>query len=451
MNRQSSNRAIHDAGPGEDRRILSAPPRIAFAMLSSVLPLELRDDVLGDLQEGFLSRLSDNGNATARRWYWRQALRSLRYARGGANASDPLPGRRTPKLQRAFMGFFKYDLSYAIRQLRGNPGFTAVAVLSLALGIGVNSTIFTVVNGFLLKPLPVADIDEVIEIFTSTPDDPFNMSSYLDYVDYRDAAEAFDGLAAEMTMVYSWNRETHSEMLFGSLVSGNYFDVLGIDPDVGRWFIPEENRTPRTHPVAVLAHGFWERNFAGDPSVIGDTLKFNGTHFTIVGVAPPEFTGTIPIVQPDLWTPLMTEPIINPFDADSTFIEERGRRSLRIYGRLADGSTIELQNIGFSTLSELSIDTLAGALNALDVIKLEQENIRYQQGVAGSEISRFRTQAEVLERKTSVEARAMSRIVDADFADETTRLAKNLLMSDTSSALLVQARVNAAQVYQSLL
>ncbi len=117
----------------------------------------------------------------------------------------------------------------------------------------------------------------------------------------------------------------------------------------------------------------------------------------------------------------------------------------------ADGSTIELQNIGFSTLSELNLDTLAGALNALDVIKLEQENIRYQQGVAGSEISRFRTQAEVLERKTSVEARAMSRIVDADFADESTRLAKNLLLSDSSSAILAQARLNAAQVYQSLL
>jgi len=117
----------------------------------------------------------------------------------------------------------------------------------------------------------------------------------------------------------------------------------------------------------------------------------------------------------------------------------------------ADGSTIELQNIGFSTLSELSIDTLAGALNALGVIKLEQENIRYQQGVIGSEISRFRTQAETLERKSVIESRAVARIVDADFAEETTRLAKNLLMSDTSSALLVQARVNAAQVYQSLL
>jgi predicted permease len=320
-------------------------------MLSTVLPIELRDDVLGDLQEGFLSRLSATGGSTARRWYWRQALQSLRYARGGANAPDPQPGRRTSKLQRAFMGFFKYDVSYAIRQLRSNPGFTAVAVLSLALGIGVNSTIFTVVNGFLLKPLPVADIDEVIEVFTRTPNDPFNMSSYLDYVDYRDGTEAFDGLAAEMTMLYNWNRDTHSEMLFGGLVSGNYFDVLGVEPGLGRWFIPEENKTPRTHPVVVLAHGFWERSFAGDPSVIGDTIKLNGTHFTIVGVAPAEFTGTIPVLQPDLWAPLMTEPIVNPFERESPFIEARGTRSLRIYGRLAAGGTIEQARTQLETVA----------------------------------------------------------------------------------------------------
>ena len=338
-------------GHGDGRRAFSAPPRLALAILSTVLPLELRDDVIGDLQEGFVSRMSKGGGSTARRWYWRQTFQSLRYARGGPEAPGPKKTGLTSKLRTAFMGFFKYDVAYAVRQLRSNPGFTAVAVLSLALGIGVNSTIFTLVNGFLLKPLPVADIDEVIEVFTSSPSDPFSFTSYLNYVDYRDEVEAFDGLAANMTMLFNWNRDTHSETLFGELVSGNYFEVLGIEPAAGRFFLAEENVTPRTHPVVVLAHGFWHRNFAGAPSVIGDTIKLNGTHFTVVGIAPAEFTGMIPVLRPDLWTPLMTEPIVNPFERDSTIIAERGTRSLRMYGRLAADASKEQALTQLETVS----------------------------------------------------------------------------------------------------
>ena len=117
----------------------------------------------------------------------------------------------------------------------------------------------------------------------------------------------------------------------------------------------------------------------------------------------------------------------------------------------ADGSMIDIQNVGFSTMSELSVGSLAGALNALDVIALEQENLRYQQGVIGSELSRFRSQVDVLERKTMIESRAIERIVDADVAEETTNLAKNLLLRDASSAVLAQARLDAARVYKSLL
>jgi len=320
-------------------------------MLSAVLPTELRDDVLGDLQEGFATRLSESGGTKAHRWYWRQALQSLPYSRGSANAPEPLKRRGPSKLRKTFMGFFKYDLAYAVRQLRAHPGFTAVAVLSLALGIGVNSTIFTVVNGFLLKPLPVTDIDEVLEVFTSISEDPFNQSSYLDYVDYRDEVEAFDGLAANMTMLYSWNLETHSEALFGELVSGNYFEVLGVEPELGRFFLPEENVTPSTHPVVVLSHGFWERNFAADEAIVGETIKLNGTHFTVVGIAPPAFTGTVPVLRPDLWTPLMTEPIINFISEGGSLIDQRGSRPLRLYGRLASGVTAQQALVQLETVA----------------------------------------------------------------------------------------------------
>ncbi len=339
-------------GGPTDLRVTASPPRLALALAHTALPLELRDDVLGDLQEGFLLRLAESGGYTARRWYWRQALQSLLYARGGsANAPDPSSGRRTSRLRRAFMGFFRYDLGYAVRQLRANPGFTAVAVLSLALGIGVNSTIFTVINGFLLKPLPVKDIHEVIEVYSTNANTQFNLSSYPDYIDMRDEVQAFQGLAANMTMLYSWNRQTHSETLFGELVSGNYFQVLGVEPAYGRWFLPEENQTPGTHPVAVLGHGFWQRNFGGDPSVVGDTIKLNGTHFTVVGIAPAAFTSTIPILKPDLWTPLMTEPIVNIFSDGRSLIEERGSRSLRMYGRLADGATMDQARAQLETVA----------------------------------------------------------------------------------------------------
>ena len=337
-------------GPAAGRGA-GSPPRLALALAHTVLPPELRDDVLGDLQEGFLWRLTENGGPTARRWYWRQALQSLRYARRSTKAPDPDPGRRTPKPRRAFMGFLRYDLGYALRQLRANPGFTAVAVLSLALGIGVNSTIFTLVNGLFLKPLPVADIHEVVEVFSTRDDRMFDLSSYPDYVDFRDEVEAFDGMAANMTMVFSWNRDTHSETLFGELVSGNYFQVLGIEPAHGRWFRPEEDRTPSTHPVAVLGYGFWERNFAGDPSIVGDTIKLNGTHFTVVGIAPPTFTGTIPVLSSDLWTPLMTAPIVNIFADLQAIIEERGRRSLRMYGRLAEGAMVDQARVQLETVA----------------------------------------------------------------------------------------------------
>ena len=328
----------------------AAPPRLASALLNTILLPELCDDVLGDLQEGFTARLSTGSRSKARRWYWRQALQSFRYARGGAGAPDPLPGRHAPRLQRIFMGFFKYDVGYALRQLRSAPGFTAVAVLSLVLGIGVNAVIFTVINGVLLKPLPVRDIDALVEVFSGTIETPYRTTSYPDYLDYRAAADAFSGIAASFTNIYNWNRETHSETLFGELVSDDYFTVLGLRPHLGRWFLPEENATPATHPVVVLSYGFWERNFGADPSIIGRTIKLNGTQFVVVGIAPREFTGMMPVLRYDLWTPLMTEPLINAFGSTG-LLDERGTRMLRLHGRIAEDASFEQARTQLETIA----------------------------------------------------------------------------------------------------
>lgn len=148
--------------------------------------------------------------------------------------------------------------------------------------------------------------------------------------------------------------------------------------------------------------------------------------------------------------PFARQPTSNTVWAFSAEITKESLSSKSVLSG-ADGDMIDIQNVGFSTLSELSIDTLAGALNALDVIALEQENVRYQQGVIGSEIARFRSQAANLDHKTMVESRAVERIVDANVAEEVTRMAKNLLLQKTSSAVLTHARISAGQVYKSLL
>jgi len=157
-----------------------------------------------------------------------------------------------------------------------------------------------------------------------------------------------------MMMLFNWNREAHSETLFGELVSDNYFEVLGVQPHLGRWFLPDENATPAGEPVAVLSYGLWQREFGGGLDIIGRTIKLNGNHFTIVGVAPPAFTGTVPIVQLELWTPLATEPLINMFGSGDGVLDRRRARSLRIFGRLEEGSSL--------SQARTQLETIAGRL-----------------------------------------------------------------------------------------
>src|SRR6266545_2718156 len=199
------------------------------------------------------------------------------------------------------------DLRYGARTLLKKPGFTLIAVLTLALGIGVNTALFTVFDAFVLKPLPLKDPDSIVKISGVTRGGDRNrLFSYLDYLDYRDRNNVFEGLVA-------WNKALgvlgekpagpyddplHNagghEYIFGLIVSNNYFSVLGAEMALGRAFLPEEDRMPGAHPVMVLSYGFWQRRFNADPSVIGKTIKLTGQSYTIVGVAAREFIGTEP-------------------------------------------------------------------------------------------------------------------------------------------------------------
>src|SRR5262245_16933747 len=167
------------------------------------------------------------------------------------------------------------DIRYALRVLRASPGFAAVAVLSLALGIGANTSIFSVVNAALLIPLPVTEPNRLVFVFTGNRTSPWSVSSYPDFVDFRNKNEVFTDLLTYSSITVSARNDDQSDLISGSIVSGNFFDVLGLRAEIGRTFLPEEDKTPNTHRVVIISHGLWERRFGSSPNIIGQQLNLN--------------------------------------------------------------------------------------------------------------------------------------------------------------------------------
>jgi len=249
------------------------------------------------------------------------------------------------------------DLRYAFRVLRASPGFAAVAVLSLALGIGANTSIFSVVNAALLRPLPVTDPDRLMFVFNGTTASPWGGSSYPDYLDYRNHNKAFSDLFAYSSITVSARSDDQTDLISGSIVSGNFFDVMGLRAALGRTFAPEEDKTPNTHPVAVISHGLWQRRFGGDPKVIGQQIALNGHAFTVVGVTSAGFNGPEVLENNDIYVPMMMQALVRPprggfsGDMNPDLVSKRRSRWLKMIGRLNPGVSFEQAQTATTTIA----------------------------------------------------------------------------------------------------
>ncbi|MEO5818249.1 MAG: ABC transporter permease [Gemmatimonadaceae bacterium] len=231
------------------------------------------------------------------------------------------------------------DVRYAARMLRRSPIFTVVVVLVISLGVGAVTTIFSAANAFLFKPLPGAnDATRLVGIDRiESRGDGGTQASYPYYVLLRDRNRTLSGVAAWSKTDLTITSGGTGHAAYGNLVSGNFFSVLGVRPAIGRFFLPEEDATPLTHPVIVVSHAFWRSELGGDSSAVGRTVGVNGTAFTLIGVAPPEFRGVFTPIVTSAWVPLMMQPRIRP----NRSLDAAASSWLWTFGRLKDGMSRE--------------------------------------------------------------------------------------------------------------
>jgi macrolide transport system ATP-binding/permease protein len=226
------------------------------------------------------------------------------------------------------------DLRYGLRMLRKTPGFTAIAILSLALGIGANTAIFSLVNTALLRPLPVDKPEQLVGLNNTAGERMFPAFSYPNYKDFESRNQVFSGMIAYRFAPLSLSHDGINERLWGYIVSGNYFEVLGVRAGLGRLISTDDDRAPGGHPVAVLSHKCWQSRFGSDPNISGKEILVNGRGYTVIGVAPPSFFGTEIVAAPEIWFPMAMQEQI---EVGYGWLDKRGVENLSLQGRLKAG------------------------------------------------------------------------------------------------------------------
>ena len=288
------------------------PPRLAVWLLRRVLAPERFETIAGDLEEVFRLEVQPHvGPRLARRWYWRQSL-SIAGARVLARPlGSRLPAAHQLPHRRDSMQGLRQDIRYAVRTLIKAPVFTLIAVVTLALGIGANTAIFTLVNGLLLKPLPFVQPDELMMVHLLAPDREGGPGlfremvwSYPKYEVFRNEQQIFSEHALFTGRVWSLTGNGEPEHVRGEIIGARYLTTLGMTPRIGRDFTKEEDRTPGMDGIVMLGHALWQRRFGGDPNVLGQVIRLSGVPYTVVGVLPPGFRGLTG--EAEAWIPLMT-------------------------------------------------------------------------------------------------------------------------------------------------
>jgi len=236
---------------------------------------------------------------------------------------------------------FLQDVHYGFRMMGRNFAFSAVAVITLAIGIGTTTTVFSWIDAALVRPLPgAADPERLVAVESVTANGDEVPNSYPDYQDFRDHLKLFDGIAVTRPAPFSVGQQDHAERVWGELVSGNFFSVLGVKAQTGRVFLPTEyGDKPGAFPIAVISDRFWRSHFGADPAIAGKTLRVNQHELTIVGVAAPGFQGSMPATAFDLWVPYMQQPVLN--GVDERMLRNRQNRNMLGIARLGRGVTLD--------------------------------------------------------------------------------------------------------------
>jgi predicted permease len=224
------------------------------------------------------------------------------------------------------------DVRYGLRQLKRNPGFTVVVVITLALGIGANSTVFSVLNGFFLRALPVPEPERLVAFSNAS-------LPYPDYLAFRDQAKSFESLSTSFGLPFTANLNSTRppQHIYGGLVTANFLTTLGIKPALGRGFLPDEDHISSPKPVVMLSYELWRTRFGGDPEILGKAIRLNNASYTVVGVMPSDLRTVEIGIAPDLWAPIASLPELDPTAAQSHPLTNPQVYSFWVFGRLKRG------------------------------------------------------------------------------------------------------------------
>lgn len=324
------------------------PPRWAVAILARLLPVLIRDDVIGDLCERYCTSIrSSRSPKRARRWFWKETLRALAplpsvYLRGGPHLSGGEPKENKGD---SLMQVLLQDVRFGLRMLWKNPAYSVVAIVTLALGIGANTAIFSVVDSVLLSPLPYQDDDRLVVLTQSRPkagtaDIRFSVK---EIEDYRSRSRTLESIAEYHDMSFILLDQGEPQRVETGVVSWSFFDLLGLQPLKGRDFRPEDEQ-PSAPPVLMLSHSFWVSRYGADPGIVGRTVEMNDRVHTIVGILPPvpQFPN-----ENDVYMPTTA----CPFRSDADFIQTRTSRMMRVFGRTRADATLRMVRSDISSIA----------------------------------------------------------------------------------------------------